>query len=788
MSGGGALESFAQDVRFAARMLVKDRAFTFVAVVALALGIGANTALFTVLSNVLLRPLPYAEPHRIMSVSTPESSKPGQPFPVSYPDFRDLRAQNTVFERLAAFRSGSFLVRSDDGEAAQVQGAWVTADMFPLLGAKPAVGRNFRPTEDEPGQPVAVISHAMWEERFGKAANVTKAMLTINGREFKIVGVMPPPFRFPVQNRAAQFWITFATELEPSPHRFIEPSRRDTHFLRVLGRLKPGASQADAEIDLQRIMTELAARYPETNRSHGASLVLPWLEEMTRNVRPLLLMLVAASASVLCLACANVANLLLARASTRRKEIALRAALGAGRRRILRQLLTESLLLATIGGVAGVVLAFAGTRYIVSALPSDFPRAAEITPDLRVLAFAGAVTLLATCLFGLAPGWRSARARLGPLLNDGGNGTGETPGGQRARGALVVAEMVLAFLLLGGACFFISNLLRLQSAPLGFNPQHLVTANFTLPPDGDETESQPATAFMDRLFERIADSGLAEAATIVSRLPHSEVRAVADIRIPGRPVRAAERPLGEAHVVVPGYFGTMQIPINRGRDFDQRDSGDATPVVIVNETLAQRFFPGENPIGKRISPGLFLGPAGRIAREIIGVAGDVRTDMLAAGQQPQFYLPWTQCRLRDLTLVVRSHFFARGVTRRAQPHVTDLDPNLATHGGATMEARVAGGVATPRLNSALLADFRRRGCRPHGHRRLWRDGFSVAQRRHEIGIRLAMGAQKGAVFRLLLSGGLRLIVWSLVLGAVCTALARPCSRLSRIEGRPTRWQ
>ena len=775
VSGGGALESFVHDVRFAARMLRKERAFTAVAVLALALGIGANTALFTVLSNVLLRPLPYPDAHEIMSVTMRDSINPDDAaFPLSYPDFVDFRAATTVFERFGAFRSGSFVVRSNGGEAARVQGARVTSDIFPLVDAKPALGRTFVRQEEEPGGRAAIISHGMWEKHFGKAANITSASLTVNGLIHSIIGVMPPGFRFPVQNDPAEFWITFASDLEPLPDGAPSyPLRRDSHFLRVLGRLNPGftAEQADAELDT--IAKALAAKYPDTNALYDGCHIQPWLAQITREVRPMLLMLIGAAFFTLCVACANVANLLLARASTRGKEIAIRAALGAGRRRIFRQLLTESLLLALIGGVAGLLLAAGATHYIVSALPNDFPRISEIAPDGRVLAFTVIVTGLTTCLFGVAPGWRCARARLVPLLSDVGAEFSDAPGGRRARRVLVVVEMVLAFVLLAGACVFITNLARLQSTPLGFDPQNVVTANVFVPDDKDPALPHRVASFAERLVAELSQQQGVQAASVISRLPLTDTYTVADFEIAGRAIPAAELPLGEPHITTPGYFRTMRIPLQRGRDFDSRDRRDGAQVVIVNETLAQRYFPGEDALGKRITPGLFSDPAGPLAREIIGIVADVPASMLGGERMPQFYLPLSQYMWIDLMLAVRSEAAPNDLFQAIESLVSKLDPNVAIGATGTMQERVASAVAAPRLNTTLLGAFATVAVVLTAIGVYGVMAYSVAQRRHEIGVRLALGATGRAVFRLVLSEGVRLIAYALVLGALFSAALFP---------------
>ena len=774
VNGGGAFDSFWQDVRFACRMLRKDRAFTIVAVVALALGIGANTALFTVLSNVLLRPLGYPGADEIMSISMRDSIHPPDSFPVSYPDFIDLRTGATTFERFGAFRAGSFVVRSAVRDATQVGGAWVTSDIFPLLGVKPLIGRTFVRAEEEPGRRSVVISHEMWESHFGKAANILKAALMIDGVDFAVIGVMPPGFQFPVQNAPAQFWITFAHELEPLADGTPSyPFRRDSHFLRVLGRLKPGSTAAQATDDLNAIAAQLGEQYPETNRNYTSCIMLPWLEEITKSVRPMLLMLIGAASFALCVACANVANLLLARASVRSKEIALRVALGAGRRRIMRQLLTESLVLAAIGGAAGLLLALAGTRYIVSALPEDFPRAAEISPDIRVLAFTALVTLFTSCLFGIAPGWRSARTKLTPLLNDAGQSPSDSPGGRRARRMLVVAEMVLAFILLGGACFFLVNLAQLKASPLGFDPQNVISAQVVVPDAKDAGVPERAVRFFDEMLERVSHLAGVQSASLVSRLPLSGARSIADFEIAEKPMHPADLPLAEPHIVTAGYFETMRVPILSGRDFSRHDNGHAAPVVIVNETLARQFFPGENAVGKRIKPGLYVDPWGPVEREIIAVVGDVRSDMLTRDQQPQFYVPLPQCTLLDMALVIRSDVPVDELMQEVHVAIGELDPNVAVDGGSTMQERVTGAVATPRLNSTLLAAFAAVAVLLTAIGVYGVMAYSVAQRRHEIGIRLALGAQKNGVFRLIIGEGVQLIGFSIVVGAICTAIMLP---------------
>lgn len=774
ISGGGALELLWRDMRFAARMLRKERGFTAIAVLALALGIGANTALFTVMSSVLLRPLPFPEPARIMSVLSQQSENRQQSIPWSFPDFLDLQQQNRSFEKLGGFRPSSFVISSNGGESGGVQGALVTSDVFALLGVKAAIGRTFTHVEDQPGHRVVVISDQFWTNHFRRAANVTDAKLTLDGVDYAIIGVMPPEFRFPVQNDPAQLWTTFSRDRDPFPGGVpATTTRRDAHFLALLGRLRDGVSPAAATEELSAITHRLAEEHPLTNRPYDDCSLVPWLADLTRVVRPPLIMLIGAAIAVLGIACANVANLLLARASTRQKEIAVRSALGAGRTRILRQLLTESLFLALLGGAAGLVLALLGTPLIVALLPPNFPRASEISPDLRVLGFTGIITVATSCFFGFAPAWRSARCELAHVLNDCSRGATETPHGRRTRNALVMAEMVLAFVLLAGAVFLIRNLWRLENASPGFNPDRLTTVQIAVADSGTFEDVPKSVAVYRDLIARLQELPGVERVSAVTPLPASGEFPICDYEIRGRPMAKPDLPRAEPHIVTPDYFRTMEIPLIQGRDFDERDQRDATPVVIINEALARASFPDENPIGHYITPG--TADNGVIAeREIIGVVADVKCDSLAREAKPEVYLPHPQCAASNLALVVRGDLRSDVLEGAVRYAVSDYpDRGVAIDHPRTIESYVSDAVAQPRLNSTLLAAFAAVAVVITAIGVYGVMAYSVTQRRHEIGIRLALGAQKPAVFRLVIGQALRLVGWSVVIGSVCSFLGAP---------------
>lgn len=778
VSGAGTLETVWQDLRFAARMLMKDGRFTAVAVIALALGIGSNTALFTVMSNVLLRPLPYFESDRIMSIWSAEADGGPDIFAVSYPTFADFRAQNHLFAQVAAFQPVSFALAVAERDPVQVQGAHVTSDMLPLLGVEPALGRVFTAADDETGSRVVIISHQLWREQFGSAPDILDRALVLDGRESSIIGVMPPAFRFPIQNEPAQLWTSFATCRQPYPYAaafHVDNGDGDDLLisgLAVLGRLLPGRTPAEAREDLAAIAQKAAVKFPAAHQRLVSAAVVPWLGELTRSVRPALLMLIGAALCVLAVACVNIANLLLARASTREKEMAIRSALGAGRRRILRQLLTESLLLAAAGGAAGSLLAFWGTRYLVSVLPPNFPRAAEIAPDLKVLAFTLGVTVLTSCLFGFGPAWRSAQHDLGPLLRDGSRSASQTPNGRRARSGLVVAELVLAFVLLTAACGLLRTLWQLQTAAPGFNPEDLLTINVSLPERTGVDGRLHSARFYDELLHRVAAHEGIVAASGVYPLPIGLRQPIAPFEIVGHEIRKPNRPLADVHVIAPAYFRTMQIPLLVGREFDDRDRGDAPPVVIINQALAKRYFPGQDPLGNRLKPG-FSDSGPPVEREIIAVVGDVKSNSLDVEQPPEVYVPHAQRASLYLTLMIRTTESKETILQAVREASADLDEDVSLHNATTAKEHRAGAIAQPRLNSGLLAAFAAVAVALTAVGIYGVTAYSVAQRRHEIGIRLALGAQRGEIFRLVLGEALRLVGWSILLGSAASVLAAP---------------
>lgn len=770
--GLGALLVLWHDTRFAARMLLKDRAFTVVAVLALGLSIGANTAMYTVASRVLLRPLPYPESQRIMSIVNRDSNHPDIPYSLSYPDFVDYCSRAREFDSIGAYHSTTFAVIGSDGKGAQIQGAIVTAGLFPVLRVKPALGREFAPEEDEPGNRVAMITYDFWQTHYRGSPGVIDAPLLLDGTNYRVVGVMPRGFRFPLLSENAQVWTTMARAREAMTDGGpAYTTHRDAHFLGVLGRLKQDRTEAEAAASLEAIASDLAVTYPESNRRFDSCSVSPWLAAMTKSVRPPLLMLLGGALCLLCVACANIANLLLARGATRQREIAIRSALGAGRGRILRQLLTESLFLATIGGVVGLLVAVGGIHYIGSVLPPDFPRLAEIGPDAGVLAFTAVITCITSCFFGLVPAWRSARCELAPLLNDCSRGSTETPRGRRLRSFLVVTEMVFAFVLLSGACFLLRGLHRLENVTPGFDPRNLLTAKVVLPDNRNPEMPAITVTFYQELLKRVSELPGVRAASATAALPLSGYAGLAQFYVAGRSMDESNLPRAEPWIVTPHYFQTMGIPLVRGRDFEERDDRDAPGVVIINESFARTFFENENPVGRRITPTITDSSVPFLEREIIGIVGDVKSGSLSAEDKPQMYVPHPQCAALEMTLVLRGDGPFETLFGKLENVVREMDKGLPFEQRRTMKQYIAASVAQPRLNSTVLSIFAAVALVLTAVGVYGVMAYSAAQRGHEIGIRIALGAQRLSVFRLLMRNGVQLLGLSILAGCVCTLLA-----------------
>jgi predicted permease len=763
------------DFRYGFRILLRNPGFTLAAIVVLALGIGANTAIFSIVNAVLLRPLPYQDASRIMQVwhVPPAKSFPGMSyFSVSPANYLDWQSQNSSFEQMAAYGFASFNVGGGERPEA-IRGAAVAPRFFSILHVQPVFGRTFSAEEDRPGQGhVVILGNALWRNHFAADTGIVGRNVLLDGQTYTVIGIMPPKFKFPDW---ADLWVPLAWSNE-------KRAVRGNHNYMVIGRLKPEVAVRQAKADLSAISERLEQQYPEDDKGWGAT-VLPLREQIVGDVRPALLVLLGAVAFVLLIACANVANLVLAKTVSRKKEIAIRTSLGASRATVLRQILAETLLLSLAGGALGLFLARFGMTLIQKYLADRLPNSTEITLDTQVLAFTIFLALFAGILAGLLPAVRFTRTDINEALKQGQSRGSSDSGGSKTRGLLVVSEIALSLVLLIGAGLMIRTLLHLSSIQPGFDPNNVLTARLTVP--GTKFSGPAAQiSFYDQVLRQVRATPGVESAGLIDSLPMDGGGSHQPVAVEGQPiVPMADQPEVDVRLISPGYLHAMRVPVLRGRDLNDADVAGRPAVVFISESMAKRFWPNENPIGKHITLTFFAGAV----REVAGVVGDVKHDSLDQTRPVEtLYWPLSQLtvppseawRSFGMSLAVRTSADPASAISGVTSAVHQVDPETPVVGVVTMQGLISASLSPQRFNVLLLGAFAGLALVLAAVGIYSVLSYSVRRRVREIGIRMALGATHSDILQMVVADGMKPILLGVAIGlAAAFALSRVVTSL-----------
>jgi putative ABC transport system permease protein len=756
------MESILKDIRYGVRGLLKHPGFTAIVVITLALGIGASTAIFSVVDNVLLRRLPYRNAERIVAIE--EINREGKRGQVTSANFLDWRAQNTVFEHLAAIKTTtSNLALSDHAE--RIDLAQTNANFFDIFGVAPQYGRLFIPQDEQAGhEPVVIVSDALWQRRFGSDPSLVGKPITLDGQNFTVIGIAPPGFQYP---NKTELWVP-PLKLVPELYANQDVTQtRGMGYLAAVALLKPGVKLPQAAAEMETITARLRQQYPNTNNVRFDR-VVSLHEHLIGDTNKVLWLLLGAVTFVLLIGCANVANLLLASGAARQKEMAIRTALGASRWRVMRQLFTESTILALTGGAVGVLIAVWGLAAITKLLPVDFPRLNEIHLDLRILAFTFAASVLTGILFGLAPALQISRADVQDSIRETGRGMSGSRRQNRFRHALIVGEVALCVVLLAGAGLLFRSFLRLQSVNTGFNSEQVLTARLT--PSGTNFKVQADyDKFYNQVIAKISAIPGVQDAGLINTLP-LDPGPTTGFRVEGRPVLTPDKwPMVNYRAVSPDYFRAMGIPVVEGRAYTERDNTNAPLVMIINQQTAHEIFPGEDPVGKRITFGNTDQNRQPVWFEIVGVVANVRSLELREESQSEIYFSSLQDYWSTMSLVVRSTVEPASLSAAVRQAVNDVDKSVPVSQVKTMDRVVSESITQPRFNLFLLALFSTVAMLLSAAGIYGVTAYTVSQRTHELGIRLALGAQVGDVLKMILGQGMAVIGVGLVLGLVAAS-------------------